>query len=95
MNDNKGLFQQVQAVLAGHSEAAVMQTLLQSLLVVIGVSAPSVARAEMLIDALPGELKPMLRAEWLNYRAHSLRMTATPRAFGDPAFYDPTESDPW
>jgi hypothetical protein len=70
MNDHEDLFRAVQFALAGHSEAAVMRVLLKSLVVVIGVSAPSVARAEALIDALPGELKPILRTEWLNYRAH-------------------------
>jgi hypothetical protein len=69
-SDANDLFHQIQGVLAGHSEATVMQALLYSLLVVIGVSAPSVARAEALIDALPAELKPKLRREWLSYREH-------------------------
>jgi hypothetical protein len=73
MSDHEELFKAVQVALAGHSEAAVMQTLLKSLLVIIGVSAPSLARAEALIDALPAELKPILRREWLNYRAHRAR----------------------
>ena len=68
MNDD--LFRRIQATCGGEGEAAVMQALLQSLLVVIGVSAPSLARAEALLDALPAELKPRLRAEWLNYREH-------------------------
>lgn len=72
------LFRQIQAVLAGQSEAAVMQALLASLLAIIGVSAPNLARAEILIDALPAELKPMLRAEWLKYRAHRARASAEP-----------------
>lgn len=70
MSDSEDLFRAVQEALAGHSEAAVMQTLIRSLLVVIGVSAPSLARAEALIDALPAEMKPFLRREWINYRLH-------------------------
>lgn len=73
MSDAQDLFAEVQAVLAGHSEAAVMQVVLRSLLVVIGVSAPGLGRAEALIEALPAELIPMLRAEWPNYRAHRAR----------------------
>ena len=70
MSDSTDPFHQIQAVLAGHSEKQVMQALLQSLLVAIGVSAPDLEHAEALIDALPAELKPLLRAEWDNYRAH-------------------------
>jgi hypothetical protein len=70
MSEQPSLFHDLQVVLGGHSEASVMQALLQSLLVCIGVSAPSLARAEALIDALPTELKPKLRQEWLNYRKH-------------------------
>lgn len=73
MSDQDELFSAVQAVLAGHSERTVMQALLKSLLVVIGVSAPDLARAEALIDALPAELKPLLRQEWVNYRLHRAR----------------------
>lgn len=71
---SEDLFRDVQTVLAGHSEMAVMQVLLQSLLVVIGVGAPSLARAEAAIDALPTELKPLLRQEWVNYRLHRASM---------------------
>jgi hypothetical protein len=51
-----------------------MQALLGSLLVVIGVAAPDLARAEAAIDALPTELKPLLRQEWVNYRLHRASM---------------------
>lgn len=47
-----------------------MQVLLKSLLVIIGVSAPDLPRAEALIDALPTELKPLLQSGWVNYRLH-------------------------
>lgn len=70
MSDPGDLFHEIQVVLAGHSESAVMRALLQSLLVAIGVSAPDLARAEAMIDALPAELKPLLRQEWANYRLH-------------------------
>lgn len=70
MSERTDLFHEIQVVLAGHSEATVMQALLKSLLVIIGVSAPDLARAEALIDALPTELKPLLRQEWVNYRLH-------------------------
>lgn len=70
MDDREELFRSVQATLAGHSEAAVMQVLLKSLLVIIGVSAPDLPRAEALIDALPTELKPLLQSGWVNYRLH-------------------------
>lgn len=70
MSDGAAAFKAVQEALAGHSEAAVMQALLKSLLVVIGVSAPDLARAEALIDALPAEMKPHLRKEWVSYRLH-------------------------
>lgn len=71
MSDRETLFHKVQTALAGHSEAAVMQALLQSLLVVVGVSAPDLPRAEAMLDALPTELKPLLRRDWINYRLHS------------------------
>jgi hypothetical protein len=80
MDDQGELFHEIQLVLAGHSEAVVMQALLRSLLVVIGVSAPSLARAEALIDALPVELKPVLRKEWLNYRAHAAKASGQDEA---------------
>jgi hypothetical protein len=70
MSDSQDLFGRVQMVLAGHSEAVVLQVLLKSLVVAFGVSAPSLARAESAIDALPASLKPILRQEWMNYRAH-------------------------
>lgn len=70
MSDANRLFHAVQATLAGQSEAAVMQALLTSLLAAVGVSAPSVARGEAMLDALPAELKPILRREWANYRKH-------------------------
>lgn len=65
----KDLFDEIQAILHGRSTAAIMQALLQCLLVNITVSAPSVARAEALLDAIPAELKPGLRANWLKYRS--------------------------
>jgi hypothetical protein len=70
MSERPDLFQQMQALFAGHSEAAVMRASLQSLLAVIGVSAPGLGRAEAMIDALPAELKPLLRRDWPKYRAH-------------------------
>jgi hypothetical protein len=69
MSDGE-LFGRIQAVLAGHPVSEVTGALLQSLLAVYGVSAPSLARAEAAIDALPASLKPLLRQEWPNYRAH-------------------------
>ncbi|HXA23628.1 MAG TPA: hypothetical protein VNW90_15160 [Acetobacteraceae bacterium] len=76
MSDDPDLFDQIQAVLAGHTEKAVMLTLLKSLVVAIGVSAPDLPRAEALIDALPGEMKSRLLAEWPNYRAHRAKAEA-------------------
>lgn len=73
MSDHADLFQKIQVTLAGHSEMEVMQALLKSLLVVIGVSAPDLPRAEALINALPAELNPLLRSEWANYRMHRAR----------------------
>ena len=70
MSDRDDLFPKIQAVLAGHSEGQVMQALLASLLVVIGVSAPGLGRAEALIEALPAELIPVLRKNWVDYRKH-------------------------
>jgi len=78
MSDREELFAHIQTVLAGHSESDVLRTLLQSLLVAIGVSAPSLARAEAVIDALPAELKPILRREWQNYRAHRAKAAGEP-----------------
>lgn len=74
MSEREDLFPKIQAVLAGHSEMEVMQALLKSLLVIIGVSAPDLPRAEALINALPAELKPLLRNEWANYRQHRARV---------------------
>jgi hypothetical protein len=76
MGDTKDLFGQIQAVCAGHSEAAVTQALLRSLLVVIGVAAPSLQRAEAILDALPTDMKPLLRAEWPKYRQHRAKASA-------------------
>ncbi len=72
-------FRQIQMVLAGHPEAVVMAVVLRSLLAVIGVSAPDLARAEALIDALPAELKPLLRAGWDDYRDHRAEAAAAVR----------------
>jgi hypothetical protein len=78
MSDRSDLFHELQSVLAGRSEAAVMQALLQCLLVIIGVSAPDQTRAEELIDALPAELKPALEKQWLNFRLHRAKAEAGP-----------------
>jgi hypothetical protein len=83
MSEQQDLFQQIQVVLAGHTESKVMQALLKSLLVVIGVSAPDLPRALALVDALPTELKPLLQAEWLNYRLHRARLSDSPTESGD------------
>jgi hypothetical protein len=74
MSGSPSLFQQLNAVLAGHPEDEVLPTVLQVLLTVIGVGAPDLARAEALIDGLPATLKPLLRKEWENYRAHRARV---------------------
>lgn len=73
MSGQETLFQKVQAALAGHTEREVMQVLLHCLLVVIGVSAPDLDRADAMLDSLPTELKPLLRKEWGNYRQHRAR----------------------
>jgi hypothetical protein len=81
MSEPEGnLFHDIQVVLADWPERAVMQALLQCLLVAIGVSAPDLPRAEALIDALPAELKPLLRAEWVNYRLHRARTVGDPKS---------------
>lgn len=64
------LFAQVQTVLAGHAEVVVMDALVRSLVVLVGVSAADLESAQAFIDTLPGQMKPMLRAEWDSYRAH-------------------------
>lgn len=78
MSERASLFAEVQAVLGGHSESEVMQALLQSLVVVVGVSAPDIDRAEAMLDALPAELKPLLRKDWAKYRQHRADAEATP-----------------
>jgi hypothetical protein len=76
MSDDTHLFDQIQTVLAGHTEKAVALALIRSLVVAIGVSAPDLPRAEALIDMLPGEMKSLLLAEWENYRAHRAKAEA-------------------
>lgn len=70
MTERDELFRDIQNTLAGHSEVAVMQALLTSFVVAIGVSAESRSRAEEVINALPAELIPMLRENWAGYRKH-------------------------
>jgi hypothetical protein len=71
------LFHQLEAALAGHPEATAMEALLFSLVTAIGVSAPSSARAEAMIRALPDLLIPLLRCNWLEYRAHRAKTAGT------------------
>lgn len=73
MSDREDIFHAIQKVLTGRSEADVLHVLLASLVVAIGVASDDLARAEMLIDALPTELKQVLRANWADYRKHRTR----------------------
>lgn len=74
--DRKDPFVAVQKALAGHSEMAVMQALLRSLLAVIGIAAPDIQRALAMIDSLPAELKPLLEERWPSYRLHRAKSEA-------------------
>jgi hypothetical protein len=80
MSEANNLFRGVQTLLAGHTEAAVMQALLQSLVAAIGVSAVDLDRARAIINALPMELTPMLEQGWLNYRAHRAKAAISQNA---------------
>ena len=73
MSETNELFRAINAACAGHSESAVLQALLNCLVTAIGVTSPGLGRAEALIDALPGELKPLLRKNWQGYRRHRAR----------------------
>lgn len=70
MTEREELFRDIQAALAGHSEKEVIGALLSSLVVAIGVSAEDLAHAEATVDALPRELKPLLRTGWEGFRRH-------------------------
>jgi hypothetical protein len=70
VTEREEIFRAIQAALAGHSEKEVIGALLSSLVVAIGVSAESLSRAEAVINALPAELMPLLRAEWPKLRRH-------------------------
>lgn len=69
------VFQGIQRALAGHGERDVLHGLMMSLVTAIGVTAPDLDRAEQILDALPVELKPVLRAKWAEYRQHRARVT--------------------
>ncbi len=73
MTERDDIVRDIQQVLAGHSEVAVLQALLTSFVIALGVSAESLARGEEVIDALPTELKPMLRDGWTGFRKHRAR----------------------
>lgn len=70
MDERTHLFNKVQLALAGHSEREVAHVLLTSLLIEIGVGAENLPKAIAVIDALPTELKPLLRERWGEFRRH-------------------------
>lgn len=73
MTEQDEIFRDIQKVLAGHSERAVTYALLTSLIVAIGVGSESLSRAIAVIDALPTEMKPILRDKWGGFREHRAR----------------------
>ncbi len=68
--DHKDLFQAVQRALTGHSDLDVLQALVRSLVVAVGVSAPSIEQAEQWLDAMLPEIKTAVRQDWPKFRAH-------------------------
>jgi hypothetical protein len=70
------LFRQIQLVLGGYPEAVVLQVILRTLVVIIGVGAPDFHRAEAILSSLPSELEPILHAEWNKLRAHREKAAA-------------------
>jgi hypothetical protein len=64
------VFRKIQAACAGHQESDVVQALLRSVVIAVGVSAPSLPRAEAVLNALPAELTPFLREKWPSLREH-------------------------
>jgi hypothetical protein len=70
------LFRQIQLVLDGYPETVVLQVIARTLVVIIGIGAPDIHRAEMLLNSLPADMKPLLHAEWGNLRAHREKAAA-------------------
>lgn len=79
MSEREDIFRDIQTVLTGHSELAIIQALLTCLVTAIGVSAKNIQHAEGVINALPAELNPILRDEWTNYRKHRAQSEARRR----------------
>jgi hypothetical protein len=73
MSEREEVFRKIQLACAGHLEQDIIQALLHSVVVIMGVSAPSLERAEAAIDALPVELKMVLRQKWEAIRKHRER----------------------
>lgn len=76
MTERDEIFRDIQTVLSGRPEREIIAALLTSLVTAIGVASKDLKHAESVVDAIPIELKPILRDNWDAYRKHGAKATA-------------------